>query len=75
MKSLVYFLFSDLCQVLKTLGTSKVLKAQEWTGFGQESHDMPRKKTSGPDPGFDFCPLLCQCCHLSPYRGGVSVLL
>lgn len=56
MKSLVYFLFSDPCQVLKNLGTHKVLKAQEWTGLGQQSHDTPGKKTSSPDSSFDFCP-------------------
>jgi len=55
MKSLVCFLFCDLCQASKNLDIYEVLKAQEWTGFGQESHIMPGKKILIPVPGFDFC--------------------
>lgn len=69
MKSLLYFLFNDLCQVL-----NKVLKTQEWTGFVQESLDMPRKKCQTPNSRFDFCPNLWQCGHLPPYKEGISVL-
>lgn len=56
MKSLVYFLFSGPCQILKNLGVHNILKAQEQTGFGWGSHDVPREKTVSLYSSFDFCP-------------------